>query len=76
LELYSSKIEEVVNFGSHVLRWCSSAVSGGGDEQLPLLLLFRHIFDLIEGTYKNGSVEFTVDPIGIIKEIIIKEEKK
>ncbi|MFX1461509.1 MAG: hypothetical protein ACFFBF_00500 [Promethearchaeota archaeon] len=33
-----------------------------------------HIFDVVEGTYKNGLVEFTIDPIGIIKEIKIKEE--
>jgi hypothetical protein len=32
-----------------------------------------HVFDVIEGTYKNGSVEFTIDPIGIVKEIKIKE---
>lgn len=31
------------------------------------------VFDVIEGTYKNGSVEFTIDPIGIVKEIKIKE---
>jgi coenzyme F420-reducing hydrogenase gamma subunit len=32
-----------------------------------------HIFEVVEGTYKNGSVEFTIDPVGIIKEIKIKE---
>jgi len=32
-----------------------------------------HIFDVVEGTYKNGLVEFTIDQIGIIKEIKIKE---
>ncbi|MFX0057104.1 MAG: hypothetical protein ACFE85_01955 [Candidatus Hodarchaeota archaeon] len=31
------------------------------------------IFEIVEGTYKNGSVEFTIDPIGIVKEIKIKE---
>jgi coenzyme F420-reducing hydrogenase gamma subunit len=31
------------------------------------------IFEVIEGTYKNGSVEFTIDPIGIVKDIKIKE---
>ncbi|MFX1312281.1 MAG: hypothetical protein ACFFHD_06680 [Promethearchaeota archaeon] len=33
-----------------------------------------HPFDVVEGTYKNGSVEFTIDPIGIVREIKIKEE--
>jgi coenzyme F420-reducing hydrogenase gamma subunit len=32
-----------------------------------------NIFEVVEGTYKNGSVEFTIDPIGIVKEIKIKE---
>ncbi len=32
-----------------------------------------HIFEIVEGTYKNGSVEFTIDPIGIVKKIKIRE---
>ena len=32
-----------------------------------------HVFDVVEGTYKNGSIEYTVDPNGIIKEITIIE---
>ncbi|MFX0031980.1 MAG: hypothetical protein ACFE8E_12490 [Candidatus Hodarchaeota archaeon] len=32
-----------------------------------------HVFDVVEGTYKNGSIEFTIDSIGIVKEIKIKE---
>ena len=31
------------------------------------------IFDVVEGTYKNGSIEYTIDPNGIITEIKIKE---
>ena len=31
------------------------------------------VFDVVEGAYKNGSVEFKIDPIGIVKEIKIKE---
>ncbi|MFX0048910.1 MAG: hypothetical protein ACFE8G_12195, partial [Candidatus Hermodarchaeota archaeon] len=31
------------------------------------------IFDVVEGTYKNGSIEYTIDPKGIITEIKIKE---
>ena len=33
----------------------------------------NHPFEVVEGTYKNGSVEFTIDPIGIVKDIKIKE---
>ncbi|MFX1480994.1 MAG: hypothetical protein ACFFCI_23160, partial [Promethearchaeota archaeon] len=32
-----------------------------------------HIFEVVEGTYKNGIVEYMIDPEGIIKEIKIKE---
>ena len=32
-----------------------------------------HVFDVVEGTYKNGSVEFTINSTGIVKEIKIKE---
>jgi len=32
------------------------------------------IFDVVEGTYKNGLVEFTIDSNGIINQIKIKED--
>ena len=32
-----------------------------------------HVFEVVEGTYKNGSIEFTIDSIGIVKEIKISE---
>jgi len=33
-----------------------------------------HVFDVVDGTYKNGSIEYTINPAGIIKEIKINEE--
>ena len=30
-------------------------------------------FDMIEGSYKNGMVEFSIDSIGVITDIKIKE---
>jgi len=33
-----------------------------------------HVFDVVEGTYKNGSIEYTINPDGIITKIKIKEE--
>jgi hypothetical protein len=43
----SALIEETVNFGTHVLNWCSnSAVSG--NEHAPLILSFRHILELLD----------------------------
>jgi len=32
-----------------------------------------HIFEIVEGTYKNGSVEYKIDSDGILTEINIKE---
>jgi hypothetical protein len=32
-----------------------------------------HIFDVVEGSYKNGSVEYSIDSEGVIKEIKIAE---
>ena len=32
-----------------------------------------HIFEVVEGTYKNGSVEYSIDSEGVIKEIKIAE---
>ena len=32
-----------------------------------------HIFEVVEGTYKNGSIEYAIDSDGIITEIKIKE---
>ena len=32
-----------------------------------------HVFEVIEGAYKNGSIEYTIDSDGIIKEIKVKE---
>jgi hypothetical protein len=47
LELFSSNIEETVNFGSHVFNWTFSSIPGG-DENIPIFLSFRHIFELID----------------------------
>jgi len=32
-----------------------------------------HIFDVVEGTYKNGAIEYAINPDGIITEIKINE---
>jgi coenzyme F420-reducing hydrogenase gamma subunit len=32
-----------------------------------------HIFEIVEGTYKNGSIEYKIDSDGILTEIKIKE---
>ena len=47
LTQFSSLIEETVNFGSHVFNWCFS-VAKGREENIPIFLSFRHIFELID----------------------------
>ena len=47
LNQYSSALEEVVNFASHVANWCSEKIHGG-EELAPVILSFRHIFELID----------------------------
>jgi len=32
-----------------------------------------HIFEIVEGAYKNGSITYSIDPKGVVKEITIKE---
>jgi hypothetical protein len=47
LNQYSSALEEVVNFASHVAKWSAEKIHGG-EELAPLYLSFRHIFELID----------------------------
>ena len=44
---FGSVIDEVVNFGSHVLIW-DLKKARGGDENVPPIMLFRHYLDLID----------------------------
>jgi hypothetical protein len=32
-----------------------------------------HVFEVVEGAYKNGSIEYTINSDGIIQEIKVKE---
>ena len=47
LNQYSSALEEMVNFASHVAKWCAEK-KHGGEELAPLFLSFRHIYELID----------------------------
>jgi len=52
LRQFSSTVDEIVNFGSHILKWCLDAATGG-DENLPLFLSLRHILELIDSISIN-----------------------
>jgi len=59
LEPLSSLIDEVVNYGSHVFRWGADSIKDG-DQNMPALLMFRHIFELIDSIsvlIRNSSIE-------------------
>jgi hypothetical protein len=49
----------VVNKGSHVFRWGIDSIDGG-DENMPAMLMFRHIFELIDSVsilVRSSSIE-------------------
>ena len=59
LEPLSSLINEVVNYSSHVFRWAADTIRDG-DENMPALLMFRNIFELIDSLsvlIKSSAVE-------------------
>ncbi|MFW9820263.1 MAG: hypothetical protein ACFFE5_11695, partial [Candidatus Thorarchaeota archaeon] len=72
---YRQVTEEIRKIGGNMN--LSNVFYGGFKSQIEDNYKFEeyksHVFDVVEGTYKNGSVEFTIDPIGIVKEIKIKE---
>lgn len=56
---FSNSIDETVNFGSHILKWDLDNIKGG-DENLPIVLSFRHFLELIDSIsilIKQSSVD-------------------
>lgn len=47
LSKFQVSIEEVVNFGTHLLNWDIERTNGG-DENLPIAMIFRHIVELTD----------------------------
>jgi len=47
LDHFSSLIEEVVNYSSHVSRWCAEKTTKG-DENAVAFLMYRNIFEIID----------------------------
>jgi hypothetical protein len=44
---FSTLIEETVDFASQVFKWCMEKIDGK-DEKVPILMSFRHIFELVD----------------------------
>jgi len=60
LEKFSKGIEETVNFGSLVFTWCNESLEGKADKEVPLILLFRHMLELLDSVsilIRESSVE-------------------
>ncbi|MDD8019903.1 MAG: DUF5677 domain-containing protein [Acidobacteriota bacterium] len=47
LSQFSAFIDETINFGSHVFKWGIENIKGG-DENIPVFLTYRHIFELLD----------------------------
>mgnify|MGYP005853213195 CR=1 FL=1 len=60
LAKFSEIIEEAVNFGSLVFKWCNESLEGKANKEVPLILLFRHILELLDAVsilIKESSAE-------------------
>lgn len=60
LAKFSEVIEETVNFGSLVFKWCNESLEGKADKEVPLILLFRHVLELLDAVsilIKESSAE-------------------
>lgn len=59
LSSFSDLIDEVVNYGTHILKWIVETPSGG-DEQMPLMMFFREMLekaDSISILVRNSSID-------------------
>ena len=48
LEKFASGIEETVNYGTVIFKWCNESLKGENDKNVPVLLLFRHSLELCD----------------------------
>ena len=60
LDNFSLNIDEVVNYGTYVLKWLLENPRGSGDENMPLAMFFRDMLekaDSISILVKNSSID-------------------
>lgn len=48
LAKFSEVLDEAVNFGSQVFKWCNESLGGEADQEIPLILLFRRVLELTD----------------------------
>jgi hypothetical protein len=46
---FSDFLDEIVNFSTHVIKWCTENIKEG-DEHLPIVQTYRHIVELTDST--------------------------
>jgi hypothetical protein len=49
IEVASPLLQELVNYGTNALARCASTVSGGVDENIAVLTLYRHVIEMTDG---------------------------
>ncbi|MEP6647734.1 MAG: DUF5677 domain-containing protein [Saprospiraceae bacterium] len=73
---YGNLLEEIVNFGTHILSWDIDRAKGG-DEHLPVFLIFRNILehmDAISILIRKSSVEPCKNLLRVMFESIMNLE--
>jgi hypothetical protein len=76
LDQFSSSIDELVNYGSHVLSW-DLAEATGGDENLAVTLIFRNILenlDAISILIKRSGIDPAKNLLRVVFESILGPE--
>ena len=78
LEEYADKIEETINFGTHILDWMNKATEGGsGSEFIPPYLMFQRaleILDSISILVKTSSIDPCFGLLRILLEVVLSLE--
>lgn len=57
---WSSYIDETVAFGSHILDWVGQSGKLGGNKEIPLIMTFRNILELMDSIsilFRHSSIE-------------------
>ncbi|AMP98921.1 hypothetical protein AY601_2015 [Pedobacter cryoconitis] len=76
LNNYSQGIDELVNYGTHVLSWGLDATDGG-DEIIPQLMIFRNILenlDAISVLVRAGSIDPCKSLLRVVLESVLNLE--
>lgn len=60
LDQLADSLDDVVNFGTHVIEWYEGPTEEGKDVAVPLLMLLRHMLELVDATsilIRSSAVE-------------------